>query len=65
MGQQRNVAHVREVVALLLEFNPTSSSSLNARPFINHVDILRNAYRWNDEILVFAIQQKMQGAAKY
>ena len=50
---------------LLPEFNPTSTSSLNTRQFINRVDIFRNAYRWNDGILIFAIQQKIQGAAKY
>ncbi|XP_065358763.1 uncharacterized protein LOC135952674 [Calliphora vicina] len=75
MNQQRNMGsgynfdngytNVREVVSLLPEFNPTSLSSINARQFINRVELLRIAYRWNDEILIFAVQQKMQGAAKY
>ena len=64
-GGQRNIdanfdfdngyANVRKVVALLPEFNPSSTLSLNARQFLNRVDILRNAYRWNDGILIFAI----------
>ncbi|XP_037929527.1 uncharacterized protein LOC119664014 [Teleopsis dalmanni] len=62
---QNPYRNVREIVTLLPEFNPSSDKSLMPNQFIKRIDMLRTTYRWDDQTLVFAVQQKLQGYAKY
>ncbi|XP_049316921.1 uncharacterized protein LOC125779690 [Bactrocera dorsalis] len=62
--QPRSTFNVREIIDLLPSFNPISKTSLNATQFIQRVEMLRNAYSIDDNFLLFAVQQKMQGPAK-
>ncbi|XP_036347329.1 uncharacterized protein LOC118756687 [Rhagoletis pomonella] len=55
----------RDVAELLPEFNPVSKTSLNSVQYIKRVETLKDAYCWNEKILIFAVQQKMRGPAKY
>ncbi|KAL7725050.1 hypothetical protein ACLKA6_000931 [Drosophila palustris] len=57
--------HVKEMLALIPDFNPTSEKSLSPQQFIRRIGNLRNTYGWDDETLIFGVQQKMQGAARY
>lgn len=58
-------SNIREILNLLPEFNPSCFESLNSSQFIKRVEVLKLAYGWDDRSLVFAIQQKMCGPAKY
>ncbi|XP_037932572.1 uncharacterized protein K02A2.6-like [Teleopsis dalmanni] len=62
---QNPYGNVREIVTLLPEFNPSSDKSLMPNQFIKRNDMLRTTYRWDDQTLVFAVQQKLQGYTKY
>ncbi|KAL7725161.1 hypothetical protein ACLKA6_018686, partial [Drosophila palustris] len=57
--------HVKEMLALIPDFNPTSDKSLSPQQFIRRIGNLRNTYGWDDQTLIFGVQQKMQGAARY
>jgi len=57
--------NISDIVALLPEFNPSSGKSLNSHQFVKRVNSLRNAYRWGDRKVIFTVQQKKQGAARY
>ncbi|XP_073820590.1 uncharacterized protein [Musca autumnalis] len=67
---QRYVQHnpfgnVKEVIQLLPEFNPSSEESINPSQFVRRVELLKTAYNWDDASVIFAVQQKMAGPAKY
>jgi len=57
--------NISDIVALLPEFNPSSGKSLNSHQFVKRVNSLRNVYRWDDRKVIFAVQQKILGAARY
>lgn len=64
--QNTNVfGNIREILTLLPEFNPSSMDSLNAIQFIKRVETLIEAYAWDERLIIFAVQQKLQGPAKY
>jgi len=42
-----------------------SGKSLISHQFVKRVNSLRNAYRWDDRKVIFAVQQKMLGAGRY
>ncbi|XP_046868586.1 uncharacterized protein LOC124461037 [Drosophila willistoni] len=56
---------MNEIIALVPEFNPSSVKSLDSHQFVKRVETLKNAYNWDDRKVIFAVQQKMQGAARY
>lgn len=67
---QRYVQHnpfgnVKEIIQLLPEFNPSSEESINPSQFVRRVELLKTAYNWDDASVIFAVQQKMAGPAKY
>ncbi|XP_017470009.1 PREDICTED: uncharacterized protein LOC108361771 [Rhagoletis zephyria] len=62
---QNPFSKVSEVVTLLPEFDPSSETSLNANQFVKRIEMLRAAYQWGDQVLLFAVQQKLKGYAKF
>ena len=58
-------SNVKEVMSILLEFNPSSSLSMRSVKFIQKIDSLKNAYCWDDRVVIFAVQSKLLGPAKY
>lgn len=70
--QQNPVAHVpyqpfsnvKEIMAALPEFNPLSSTSINTTRYVQRVQLLKDAYGWNDRMVVFACQASLKGPAK-
>ena len=56
-------SHPSDIVALLPEFNP-SKAEMNSHQFIKRIEMLKNVYNWKDGVLLFAVQQKLQGPAK-
>jgi len=57
--------NISDIVALLPEFNPSSGKSLSSHQFVKRVNSLRNACHWDDRKVIFAVQQRMLGAARY
>lgn len=55
---------VRDMASLLPEFNPTIDTSLNSEQFIKRIEMLKDAYKWSDNTLLFVVQQKLFGSAK-
>ncbi|CAD7081713.1 unnamed protein product [Hermetia illucens] len=55
---------IRDIVELLPDFEPTKTSSLTAKAFIQRVRQLATAYNWNEAAVVFAVQTKLNGPAK-
>ncbi|XP_054746637.1 uncharacterized protein LOC129251298 [Anastrepha obliqua] len=57
--------NVRDIVELLPVFDPSSDRSLTPKQFVKRVENLRSVYGWRENTLLFAVQQKMRGSAKY
>ncbi|XP_053968978.1 uncharacterized protein LOC128870388 [Anastrepha ludens] len=57
--------NVRDIVELLPVFDPSSDRSLTSKQFVKRVENLRSVYGWRENTLLFAVQQKMRGSAKY
>ncbi|XP_036318773.1 uncharacterized protein LOC118733478 [Rhagoletis pomonella] len=54
---------VREINDILPDFNPCKED-MTSMQFVERVEQLKDAYRWNDSVLLFAIQSKFKGVAK-
>ncbi|XP_036339767.1 uncharacterized protein K02A2.6-like [Rhagoletis pomonella] len=57
--------NVRDIVELLPYFDPSSDRSLSSKQFVKRVENLKSIYGWRESTLLFAVQQKMRGSAKY
>lgn len=63
--QPNPYSNPREIISLLPDFNPSSDESVNSSQFIKRTEMLKAAYGWDDQSVIFAAQQKMGGPAKY
>ncbi|XP_054729235.1 uncharacterized protein LOC129238219 [Anastrepha obliqua] len=54
---------VRDIIAILPTYDP-SKKNLTSEQFVKRVEQLRNVYNWNDKILLYAVQTKLEGVAK-
>lgn len=54
---------VREIIDVLPSFNHNSSGVTSVQ-FIERVEELKDAYQWNDGMVLFAIRSKLLGVAK-
>lgn len=56
--------NIRDMASLMPDFNPMMDTSLNSVQFIKRIEMLKNAYNWSDNTLLFVVQQKLNGSAK-
>ncbi|XP_036318971.1 uncharacterized protein LOC118733612 [Rhagoletis pomonella] len=54
---------VRDIAAILPTFDP-SKKIITSVQFVNRIEQLRSVYGWDDKILLFAVQTKLEGVAK-
>lgn len=55
--------NVKDIMSILPSFDP-ADKSITSNKFIQRVEQLRQSYGWEDKILLFAVQTKLQGVAK-
>lgn len=56
--------NVRDIIEVLPEFHPELENSLNADQFVKRITQLKDAYGWDDRVLLFAVQAKLKGPAR-
>ncbi|XP_049316662.1 uncharacterized protein LOC125779373 [Bactrocera dorsalis] len=62
-GNMRH-ASVREIANTLPEFDPTNNASITVEQFIDRVDRVEEAYRWDEKFLLLAIYTRLKGLAR-
>ncbi|XP_049303008.1 uncharacterized protein LOC125776162 [Bactrocera dorsalis] len=62
-GNMRH-ASVKEIANTLPEFDPTNNASITVEQFIDRVDRVVEAYRWDEKFLLLAIYTRLRGVAR-
>lgn len=57
-------ASVKEISNTLPEFDPTNNASITVEQFIDRVNKVANAYKWEDKFLLLAVYTRLKGAAR-
>ncbi|XP_036334802.1 uncharacterized protein LOC118745459 [Rhagoletis pomonella] len=57
-------ASVKEIANTLPEFDPISDKSITVEQFIDHVNKVIEAYRWDEKFLLLAIYTRLNGVAR-
>lgn len=55
---------LRDIIEILPEFDPNNRSGIDARQFVQRISILKQAYDWEDGLVVLAVPAKLRGYAK-
>ncbi|XP_036320389.1 uncharacterized protein LOC118734809 [Rhagoletis pomonella] len=61
--QQASTYKIQDIVGILPEFDPLKKL-VTAQQFVTKAEQLQRTYLWNDNLLLFAAQQKLVGIAK-
>lgn len=61
--QQASTYKIQDIVGILPEFDPLKKL-ITAQQFVTKAEQLQQAYRWSDNLLLFAAQSKLVGVAK-